>query len=609
MRVNFLEETLSDFKAFSGQHSLALDLPGVTFVRGENLIAERLGANGAAKSSLWDALCWCLFGRTPDDLRNPDVIPWSGSGNPKVAVKVRIESKERVITRTISPNKLLLDGEEIGQDEVEALGMSFDLFTNTILLAQGQPLFFDLQPKDKMDLFSNTMRLDRWDVRAKAADVAACEAEADLVDFDSEKRGFESALAEVERVLTTTKAQSATWVAEQRKSTRDVVEKRKQLQGEYDKKDKQLAGAILKLDGVGAELTSLDKEYRKQQDDLSKLNTALTIAKIRVEEGKEKAEEIRKALRELGQTRICPTCRQPVKAANLGEHKAHLEEKLAQFETNIKAGVPKKLVQNIAVLEKRIADTLSYAQSFQAKHSSSENERNRLQPEVATLKAQLQELQRVIKDGAEANPYTKQLADLQKRQKELNEDMLSCDKDIAEASRRAERNKFWVKGFKDIKLQLIEEVLEELELVTNSMIEEVGLVGWEVKYDIERETKSGTIQRALHVQIRSPQSKGFVKWKSWSGGEKQRLRLVGALALSDVLLAHAGVEANLEILDEPALYWSTEGVQELCGFLAERARQTKRSIYYIEHQAVESTHFSNTLTVVHDKDGAFIEGG
>jgi len=150
-------------------------------------------------------------------------------------------------------------------------------------------------------------------------------------------------------------------------------------------------------------------------------------------------------------------------------------------------------------------------------------------------------------------------------------------------------------------------VLDELELVTSGMLEEVGLVGWEISYELEKETKSGTVQRNLHVKINSPQSQGWVRWEAWSGGEQQRLRLVGALALADVLLSHAGVEPSLEVLDEPALYWSSEGVQELCAFLAERARETKRSIFYTEHNAVESSHFSSVLTVVKDKDGAYVD--
>ena len=97
-----------------------------------------------------------------------------------------------------------------------------------------------------------------------------------------------------------------------------------------------------------------------------------------------------------------------------------------------------------------------------------------------------------------------------------------------------------------------------------------------------------------------------MKWESWSGGERQRLKLVGTLALSDVLLSKAGVAANLEILDEPALYWSAAGVHDLCAFLSDRARETKRSIFFVEHSASESAHFSKVVTVVKDRKGAYI---
>jgi len=207
---------------------------------------------------------------------------------------------------------------------------------------------------------------------------------------------------------------------------------------------------------------------------------------------------------------------------------------------------------------------------------------------------------------AEENPFYAQIRALQARRRELEASEAAYKKDLSLALLKAEQYRFWKRGFKDLKLQVIQEVLGELELVTNALFEEVGLIGWTVKYDIERETKSGTVKRALNVAISSPQSEGFVKWESWSGGEQQRLKLAGALALSDVLLAKVGVEPNIEILDEPATYWSAEGVQDLCAFLSERAKQLHRSIFYVEHQAAESAHFSHVLTVIKDKTGAYI---
>ena len=182
-----------------------------------------------------------------------------------------------------------------------------------------------------------------------------------------------------------------------------------------------------------------------------------------------------------------------------------------------------------------------------------------------------------------------------------------CIRDRLKLTRLMERTRFWVKGFKDVRLYVIEEVLAELELTTNAALEEVGLVGWKVEYSIEKETKSGTIQRGLNVIIHSPATKTPVRWECWSGGEGQRLRIVGALALSQVLLNYAGIETNLEVLDEPTQHLSAEGVRDCCDFLAARAKQLGRQCWYVDHQSVESTRFASVVTVVKDKRGARIE--
>jgi DNA repair exonuclease SbcCD ATPase subunit len=604
MRVDFLEQTFCNFKAFSGKHQLPLDLPGVTFVCGENQVEPRLESNGASKSSLWDALCWCLYGKTPGGLRNPDVIPWNKKGPTSVKVCTQVNTKPHEICRSINPNRLLLDGKEVGQDAIDTLICGFELFTNTVLLAQGEDLFFDRVPTAKMVLFSDTLQLERWDLRSKAAAKATEDAEAVVQELQEEQRATTSALQELNDLLADVKTKADDWAAKARTAAREATKRVGLLQQQYDAKFSQLAGAQLREDGASTELKSLNSEAGKLREEISTVRTKIGIAEANAETVAEQIDDCRKELGLLMRAKVCPTCGQSVRPANLAQHKKHLEDKLRELQV-IPRAVPAKLTNALTLLQQRLSSTASYIESFQAKADGAEAEVGRLQPEVAALKAQLDEQRRVAKAEA-TNPFTDQIAQLAKRKKELVEDIASLEKDTNTASQRVEQHKFWIKGFKDIKLQLIEDVLQELELVTNSMLEQVGLVDWQIRYDIERETKSGSVQRVLNVQINSPRSSGFVKWESWSGGERQRLRLIGALALADVLLAHAGVQTNLEILDEPAVYWSGHGVQELCAFLAERARDQSKSIYYTEHSAQQSAHFSQVLTVVRDEQGAYI---
>src|SRR6202035_4690082 len=101
--------------------------------------------------------------------------------------------------------------------------------------------------------------------------------------------------------------------------------------------------------------------------------------------------------------------------------------------------------------------------------------------------------------------------------------------------------------------------------------------------------------------------KELVKWRSFSGGENQRLRLIGALALSEVLLNYVGITPTLEILDEPSKSLSRQGVKDLIDYLADRAQNLGKRILLVDHHAYESSKFASVTTVVKDKSGSYIE--
>jgi DNA repair exonuclease SbcCD ATPase subunit len=229
-------------------------------------------------------------------------------------------------------------------------------------------------------------------------------------------------------------------------------------------------------------------------------------------------------------------------------------------------------------------------------------------PEVVRLETQIRELnkQAAVSEG-EANPYQDQAQTLRRKISVLTTDLEALDKDVVSAERELERTRFWVKGFKDVRLYLLEELLQELELATNALLPESGLRDWAVRYAVEKETKKGTTVQGLNVTVLSPHNKSPVRWEVWSGGEGHRLRIVGALALAEVLLAHAGVQTNLEVLDEPTQHISQEGIQDLCEFLAVRAKQFEKDVFFIDQMAVESAHFSEIITVVKTATGSYLE--
>jgi energy-coupling factor transporter ATP-binding protein EcfA2 len=124
---------------------------------------------------------------------------------------------------------------------------------------------------------------------------------------------------------------------------------------------------------------------------------------------------------------------------------------------------------------------------------------------------------------------------------------------------------------------------------------------------MERETRTGT-SVGLHVAITKPGRDTAVKWEAFSGGEAQRLKLAGALALSETLLRSAGVRCDLMVLDEPTQHLSPEGVGDLIETLIELGRD--RQLILVDHSARETRKFANVLTVVREPGtGSRIETG
>jgi len=347
-------------------------------------------------------------------------------------------------------------------------------------------------------------------------------------------------------------------------------------------------------------LTSQLKQATARRDELDPKYdwtcTQVRLARKDMEKYADKLADLRRLEKQekdlkSGPTR-CPTCGQALVRAGLTETRRSIAEQIKGLREATSGA--SELARTIEVLD---ADTHSLKAELDAGTAwIAQLEAKRVG--VAALMDQREE---------EPNPYHEQAQSLRKRLIKIKADLKEGKAAMGKLARKAERAKFWVKGFKDVRLHVIGEVLEELELATNAALDDVGLVGWSVHFDVEKETKSGTVQRGLNVLIGKPGLKERVRWESWSGGESQRLRIVGALALSEVLLSHAGVQTDLEILDEPAHFMAPEGVRDVTDMLAARADSLGKQTWYIDHMAIESSRFASVTTVVRDKEGARLE--
>jgi len=575
-QVVFEDIDITDFKSIAHLKFKLNRGPGVHFVCGRNKLYPRLQSNGVGKSSIFSALCWVLFGRTEDGLRGPDLVPWRNGGHPRVVLRATVDGAEHRIGRGHNPNSLVLDGDDVSQETIENLiGYDFYTFVNTQLLGQDQKLFFDKPPADKLRLFADVLNLEPWDRRSDKAKRAS---EALQREVDTEQATLEVLTRqhqEAKQQYETSKSEADEWqrgleqrLAQLDKDLADAKKRLEPLQEKYDRARLAYDGAEMEIEPLRRGIAQLNEYLRIEARELTRLELAA-----------ETARQLRDG--------TCPTCGQRVTR----KHKHDPGPlKLAKQKD-------RDLREQLQRLTESLAQFLQRSQAARAII-------DQVQPAVAELGAKVRLTSDRRNVEAEAgNPLRQQLADLRRRRDRLKADIDQRSEGLARKRSRLSRTETWVKGFKDIKLNIIEEVLDDLQLTANALLEQVGLIGWELVFDVERETQRGNIVRGLNVLIRSPENADPVKWECWSGGEGQRLRLLGALALAEVLLNRAGVEPGLEILDEPTQGLSPQGVRDLVDTLAERGSLLGRTILLVDQNLVPSDKFQTQVVIERSRDG------
>jgi DNA repair exonuclease SbcCD ATPase subunit len=170
-----------------------------------------------------------------------------------------------------------------------------------------------------------------------------------------------------------------------------------------------------------------------------------------------------------------------------------------------------------------------------------------------------------------------------------------------------DHTQYWVQGFKEVSLMMVSDILTQLELEVNNYLYSFGLHDWKIEFSVDSVTKTGKARKGFAVTIKPPHAEASVPWNSYSGGETQRLRLAGALGLSDLILACFGLMPGLEAWDEPSQFLTTQGVNDLVQSLRDRALSTSRQIFLIDHRNLDAGKFDGIYTVVKTNDNVVVE--
>ena len=615
--MRFLNLTLRNFKSVTKEVTLELDQgPGLYFMTGENRISPRLGANGVGKSSiLIDGICWILYEKTARGLRAGDVCNWKAAKQAYGALILDAYGDEYVIERTWRPNSLTINGDPVENKDVEALvGLSYGMYLHSIAFGQFSPLFFDLRPQPKEALIADILKLNVWDERAKKASEKAKRADEQVRKWERRKAkrlGELNALREERDRLLERKTR---WSKElEEKVERATVQLNADIKeiDDLNKEKNRLKAQIRRLGEHLEELVVDVRAWDRDIEDLRERREKIAVEYRVAEADVERCEALLDDLKRLEGHGACSLCGQTI----TGDHVAKEEVRVSRQRDDA-AEECSQAAHNLKKLERAVREIRQNKEEVKSRTAETRADLASAERDLGRVVAEAKALARVHKEHqkeAEALeglrfPYIGDLRDSKRAVAKARDSLDEVNLNLTESLNEHAWMLFWAKGFKRVRLYVMAQAIEQLELEVNNALGNLGLVGWSVRFDIERETRTGgTTKAGFHVFIKSPENDRPVAWEAWSGGETQRLRLAGSIGLSNLILARTGVSLPFEVWDEPSLYLSGEGIVDLLETLYDRAQREHKAVWLIDHRSLEYGGFADTYTVVLGKKGVTLQ--
>ncbi len=624
--MNLVKLIITNFRSVrAAQEFVFPEQPGLYFMAGVNEVEPRLGANAAGKSTVWDALFWCLYDRTPAGLRAGDVNNWGAGKGTEVSLIIEDDGIEYTVTRRWGPiswklrardligdkgdfdDEFDVDGKDPGNAVATLIRLGPDTFLQSVLMSQDGDMFLDLSGTDQAELFSRVMGLDAWLTRSRAASEAAAHQ-------DGISRRLESEQAELRGMLTAAEnedfaGQADDWEAGRKRRLSALadeyeaaIDKNRELKAARDETAEEETNrrAIYQLTKDAAE--GPRKDTGRAIADRSDYASMLAADQRRLEEVEAKLEELK-------ETSTCPTCGLHVRKSEMFEASRKLSAEAA------------KLTRTVQATQKAAAGANTRAQALESAQErldkAEQDARWDLDDAIDRAAAarrdlqfsesRLDDMERTAERlGKEVNPFADMVSRSADRVKSLRVSLAAIREDLDASEDRRSRLAYWVTGFKEIRLREISEALNELEIEVNSCCTALGLVDWELRFQVDRETKGGSLKRGFSVLVKSPHNRQAVPWAAWSGGEKQRLRLAGQMGLADLIRSRTGAGFPLEVWDEPTNALTPGGVDDLLESLAARARAEGRQIWLVDHRTHNFGGFAGGAVVTKTAAGSQI---
>ncbi len=623
-----------------GQAKFSLDTLGLVHVEGINDDESSADSNGAGKSSVVDAINWCLWGSTARGIGGDEIINTAAGKDAKAAVTVDDDGELYRVERYRKAKKFknglyllrfdVATGEWVDltkgtnaqtQKQVERLlGCSEDVFKAAVY--SGQEDMPDIPRMTDKQLKLLVEQAAGVDVLASAYEIARERYRATAQKRADAQVTLDRAIERVEdakRSVAHLSDESVRWdadhkikVATLKQRTTDAVAAHTKAKDDLDPAEEQ--GIRQAIDECNAKIAAVSSDQQRERDlgqtrqqaaaaveavkrKIAVCEAGTTQANVAVANAEQQLAEIK-----AGVGKPCKSCTRPLEAEHLQAATTRAQENLDQAKARHQTALTEEATAKarLAAAEKMLADADQELTNFRATMTDVSGEGDKLRnlqrelqiieqskAEVERLRVQARSVAQQWQDETKAtNPFAssiakadQELVDRQTRVEEARATAVTALED--ERYAQAVADVFAPAG---VRAHRLDEATPYLNERTAHYLGSLADGAIEAYWTTLTEAKgSGELREKFSVTVESANAPSF---NNLSGGEKRKVRLACALALQDLVATRASKSIDLWIGDEIDDALDPAGLERLMGVLEEKARD-RGTVLVISHNDIK----------------------
>lgn len=639
--MKFNDLIIHNFLTVGSAH-LNLADRGLNVIQGVNEEDSSATSNGSGKSSVVDALCWCLYGVTARGAKGDAVVNNIEGKNTRVMVELKVGATTYNVARhrkhSTGKNQLHINVVSEGaatrldkgtESETQIvlekiLGCSYDVFVAAVYAGQeimpDLPKMTDRELKRLIEEAAGLQRIERAYQLARTT-MTGKSTEATLLA--NRLAGVNNQIDKLGVRISDTRAKSDLWEAGRTSrvaAARDVCTEANLRAHKADATAVELAvpfidDAIASLVAKLGEHRSIAAAAKVARDAYIKAEREIQRSKL--EAGVMRIKEIQKKIADAPghMAENCKECGKPHSPAELDDYVAtqgvNLREAhaaLADLKVVVRAEMDKAIALKTAAddAEALIPDVTAVSKELENLRSKQRAHAEAVNAAGLAVLARDRASRDMKNVELEENSHLALIELMNKELEDLKVEATTVHLSVVEAARAHQVAEQVVKLFgpAGVRAQILDNVTPYLNDRTSEYLSVLSDGNMTAIWTTLTKSSSGDLKEKFSIDVSN--RTGASDFTGLSGGEKRKVRLSCALALQDLVASRATQPIDLWIGDEIDDALDDAGLERLMTILERKARD-KGTVLVISHNSLSD--WCDSVTTVTKRAGKSVVEG